>query len=271
MWGVSLLPFIEQVQAYSLYNPNAPLPNEDATNYPPGKNKELTKMRMTIYECPSDIEIGKPRIPFVDDWPPAGLTFTPFEMYPTSYFAVGGSNSNASFVWDIQADSGATRTYLKGAFHTVTNQFSYMSGFESFSSVTDGTSNTAFFVERHGLMNYIESGENYSRIVGNWAGVPRNHIYTMSPRSVTLKAHDWKQCITLMTVDSYWNSSWTCQRSAGGYHTGGINVTLGDASVRFVSNNIAVGVGWVSATAPLNLGVWGPLCAIADGESASFP
>jgi hypothetical protein len=93
----------------------------------------------------------------------------------------------------------------------------------------------------------------------------------MSPRSVTLKAHDWKQCITLMTVDSIWNSSWTCQRSAGGYHVGGINAALGDASIRFVSNNIAVGVGWVSATAPLNLGVWGPLCAIADGESASLP
>ena len=45
-----------------------------------------------------------------------------------------------------------------------------------------------------------------------------------------------------------------------------------DGSVHFISETINVGTGWKgSGTPPFDIGVWGNLCAIADGQAIQLP
>lgn len=62
--------------------------------------------------------------------------------------------------------------------------------------------------------------------------------------------------------------------SASSWHSGGVQVALGDASVRFVSETIHTGTiaNWqVVSSGPSTFGVWGALGTIAGGESTSAP
>lgn len=271
MWGVALLPFMEQAQAFDMYSPAYSLDTETADI----RNRELASMRMAIYECPTDPGSDTYQIPATEKW--NGGTYTPFEQYLTSYRAVGGTNAgdHARFFWD---DSGwISQNVLKGIFHTVaayparsyTDPRESMVTVESFSSMTDGSSNTAFFVERHQLKN-PDSGDPDLDLRRNnfWASVPRNHIYTSTLRAATFLGHDYTLCLTTVALSGDQVAS--CSRFAGSYHPEGMNVALGDASVRFVSRTINVGGGWISSGV-LNIGVWGRLCAFADGETFSLP
>ncbi|MDR0338596.1 MAG: DUF1559 domain-containing protein [Planctomycetaceae bacterium] len=267
IWGITLLPYLEQISAYGMYNPQIDMSNNDATNYPPGQNKELASMRMAIYECPSDSNAGTLTRPNTELFSTSdGGGYTPFDQYQSSYRAVAGANTDANFWWDRVGH--VNRPTLRGIYHNVNSGFSQVASFESFVSITDGTSNTIAFVERHSPKNPKDAADIYRATY--WASVPRNNTYTMSSRSGTLKSHDWSYCYDTMT-DSDANRKQTCSRSAGAYHTGGINAALADASVRFVSDTINIGTGWSSATSTYNLGIWGKCIGIMDGEMASLP
>jgi hypothetical protein len=72
---------------------------------------------------------------------------------------------------------------------------------------------------------------------------------------------------TVLTTDnsrSYFSSS--------SYHTGGVNVALSDAAVRFISNSIDTGTlskpALTNAASPY--GVWGAMGTMNGGENQSF-
>ena len=263
-WGVSLLPYLEQQAAFDMYFGAAGMANEtkgsvNASNQ--GRNKELAMMRMPIYECPSDPGIGTPMIPSTDD---GHSNYAKFNVYPTSYRAVGGSNPGGTWWWD---DWGASnRTILRGAVHTVhlltvtgADNGKYSLHFDGLAAVTDGTSNTAIFVEHH-------APAEMPRRTTFWSGVAANHIYTCSPKAATLYAQRWQDCLDTCGLGAP-NNTYFCGRSAGAFHSGGGNAAFLDGSVRFISETINVGTGWIgSGSPPYNIGVWGNLCAIADGQ-----
>jgi prepilin-type N-terminal cleavage/methylation domain-containing protein len=276
MWGVSILPFIEQQAAYDMYFGAASLENASpgavsASNQ--GRNRELAQMRMTIYECPSDPGTGVrsyPTTEIKEDGTPAHTRYTPFEHYQTSYRGVAGANTGGSWWWDADGGGGGTvRAYMRGILHTykVRGTDSLTDGaksIESFASVIDGTSNTLVFVERHQPKVQV-------RRATYWSSIPANHLYTASPKSATLISHDWELCL-LTCGQGTPNDTYFCGRSAGSYHSNGVNGTVSDGSVRFISNNIDVGLGYaVNRTDLKMIGIWGCLCAISDGESASVP
>ncbi|MBQ9372468.1 MAG: DUF1559 domain-containing protein [Thermoguttaceae bacterium] len=269
MWGVSILPFIEQEQAYQMYFGAAGLANEskgsvNASNQ--GLNKTLARLRMPIYECPSDIGSGQQLIPSTDD---GHSNYTKFEVYATSYRAIGGANTGGTWWWD---DWGASnRQNLRGPVHTVhlgtatgADGGKYSLKFDSLAAITDGTSNTACFTEHH-------MSQEMPRRTTFWSGVAANHIYTCSPKAATLKCHKWQLCIDTCGLSSP-QSTYFCGRSSGAYHSGGMNAAFCDGSVHFISETINVGTGWKgSGTPPFDIGVWGNLCAIADGQAIQLP
>ena len=268
-WGVSLLPFLEQENVFAMYFGAASLENAspgavNAMNQ--GKNREIAKMRMRIYECPSDPGVGTAISPSTDD---GHSNYTKFDIYPSSYRAVGGANTGGTWWWD---DWGASnRTNLRGAIHTVhlcmangADGKQYQLHFDQLATITDGTSNTAIFTEHH-------SPREMPRRTTFWSGVAANHIYTCSPKAATLYANQWQLCIDTCGLGSP-QSTYFCGRSAGAYHAGGHNSAFADGSVHFISENINVGHGWQGyGNPPYDIGVWGNLCAIADGQTTQLP
>ena len=264
VWGVSLLPFMEQIQVSEMYNPAVSMQNADATVYPPGKNRELAMMRMPIYECPSDTGAGRLSLPRTEDFQ---MVYPKLEIHQTSYRAVAGANTDANFFWDYAGH--VNRPYLRGVFHLVNRLHSRLAAFESFASLHDGSSHTAFFVEKHQIFNPRTDGDE--RRGTYWSGVPRNHTYTMSPRSATVKSLDWTLCFNTTAATNDTDRINNCSRFAGAYHPTGMNVALGDGSIRFVSETINVGTGWNATTSTHDLGIWGYYCSIDDGRAVSLP
>ncbi|MGL4593371.1 MAG: DUF1559 domain-containing protein [Thermoguttaceae bacterium] len=267
-WGVSLLPFLEQQAAFDMYNPKASLANNNATAYPPGKNRELAESRMTIFECPSDLGAGNKQISRSEA---AQTDYTPkLNVNMTSYRGVGGASTSTTWFWD-QAGY-FPRLYQRGIYHFVGPRLNSTAGGdpprgyslkqESISSVLDGTTNVVAFVEHHVPDMAPERGTF-------WSLPPVNHIYTSAPKTSTLKSHKWDTCLAT-TGQTSPNDIYTCNRSAGAYHIGGMNAALVDGSVRFVSDTINVGTGAYIGDR-VDIGVWGSLCGVDLGGTKTLP
>jgi hypothetical protein len=195
---------------------------------------------------------------------------------------VAGTNTGGTWFWDnggpTQIINGVTegnpvRDYLIGMIPTVMMP-GHAKPFDrprlvtriDFGGVTDGLSNTAMFTERHTPSN----GQTRRRTF--WSSIPANHLITASPLSATIRSHDWETCIRTCGRSAADEQRNYCGRGAGSYHPGGLNVALGDVSVRFISDNINCGSGWdANATELTWFGIWGALCAAQSGQSVNLP
>ncbi|MFH1924812.1 MAG: DUF1559 domain-containing protein [Planctomycetota bacterium] len=165
----------------------------------------------------------------------------------------------------------------------------------SMSSVTDGTSNTILMAERcFGTSNTRSIRGYFARNVAGTNTQPINCLLTasgnfylptqsvMTARAVGVEWFDGAAAFTgfntvlppnspSCAVDS-WGDSWGVF-SASSYHPGGVNVLLGDASVRFVSETIDTNnLGLAEVTSGQSpYGVWGALGSKDGGEAVSVP
>ncbi|MDR0337054.1 MAG: DUF1559 domain-containing protein [Planctomycetaceae bacterium] len=251
VWGVSILPFIEKNSLFADYNPAASLSNDDATAYPPGKNKEIGLTAVTDYICPSDLDAGKLATTGTGF---AGWTSGDYQMPTTSYRGMAGRSSGGDWWWD--SGGAGSRMGWRGIFHTVSaTTWSYPAGYkyslfqESFSSVLDGTSNTTIFSEHH----RPDTGPERSTF---WSNVPALHTITTSEHAGQMLVVTWERCRAASGQSSEDDKTRYCSRATGSYHTSGVNACLGDGSVKFVSQTI-------------NLAIWANYSAVDSGVSLS--
>jgi prepilin-type processing-associated H-X9-DG protein len=252
VWGVSLLPFVEQQSLYNDYQPTKTMDNNTNPSGTAGatpNNQNITQQFISAYLCPSDMETKKLR----------AMSGVSFLLAPGSYRGIAGrhvSNVSTSH-WD-GGETLAQATYgrYRGIFHYV-GQVDGSSGgylpFESFASLTDGSSNITMFSERH----FQQDGDQQTRSTF-WAGTPAFNLITANPEAKgNLLGNYWERCIAGAPAytgsDAATQKIYFCGRVAGAYHSNGLNVTLGDGSVRFVSTNI-------------NMLLWANYAAIAIGE-----
>ena len=280
-WGITILPYIEQNALYADYFHRASMDNDspgsgDASN--PGRNRAISLTRMNIYECPSDSGAGEminPATEATDAGASVHNVYPVFAWPTTSYRGIAGTNTGGTWFWDNGGPANnSIRNYLRGMLPTIyetggshasLTNLGFLSSEVTLVTVTDGLTNTAMFAERH----TPRDGQTRRRTF--WSSIPANHVVTASPRSATLRSHDWDACIRGSGVANP-NDIYYCARSAGSYHTGGGNVTLGDASVRFISNNINCGTGWdANANDMTWYGIWGALCAAQSRQTIALP
>lgn len=250
-WMVYLLPYIEQTALYSKWQfyGHSGFIN---SNNPPMVNN----LTIPAFRCPSSA------VPeFANGW--NGVT-----KMNVSYAGVAGSViSGAPSVFNQNCCPGTPLTTDNGIF--------YAGSKNGFASITDGTSNTFMIGElsRHLLdANRQPLTSQYSSGVGNasgiygwtmgaaigqgqsasaWAGSDGRHFNCISVRyainSVGYTGGDANSGVSNDVGPNFPLSA---------YHPGGINVTLGDASVRFFSDTTA-------------LPILSAMCTKSGGESIS--
>jgi prepilin-type N-terminal cleavage/methylation domain-containing protein len=272
-WGVQILPFIEKGTMSATYNYGMPT-FDDACNTTPwgydstyapllASNKAVVKTVIDTFVCPSAPD---PRSRIYDGFLPAdaiGTGLPPFDMTwtefaPSDYSPVNGSLGwTATAYWSIGVGAPPNNTtghplwtQCYGAMMpavTSTPDGSIASFLDSSSSrledIHDGTSNTLLIVERVGGGNiYVKGGKIDTTLTtayassngGGWAdwlnpetwldgaaydGQPTGGRGTPGPCAINC---------TNMRGKGYYS-----------FHPGGINVCLADASVRFLTENVA--------------------------------
>lgn len=226
-WNYSLFPYIEQDNVYKKLPPSAanqqwyPWWSAEA-NDPNGPTRAI----ITTWLCPSDSGI---------------LT----ESQPWGVFTMG--NYHAVFGGMNLGQARTASSSQRGAMGV---NFGARVG-----DITDGTSNTMVVGE---YLRSLGAGNDQRGLL--WGDQPGyGHLYTqLSPNSSSpdLLYSGWcdnqpGQNLPCINGDSGPNNT----VAARSRHTGGLNVVLGDGSVRFIADSIDL------------LTVWRPLATISGGES----
>jgi prepilin-type N-terminal cleavage/methylation domain-containing protein len=227
--------YIEQAAAYSQYNFSATsslsnpygLPIAQPSGVNP--NVLVTSMKLVALECPSHPAAGQ-----VSTYQAtvASDFYSRENARRASYGFNTGSMTDYSAFHD--ANSGDIR---QGPFGN--------SGAARMRDITDGTTNTIMIGEAWG-------GERYKTSLhyGPWGLTGTHtccHLYTPSSSSTTLNAatvapyvSDWKPNGAYGGNVDKKTYAWVY----GSGHTGGLQVTLGDGSSRFISENIDALTFW---------------------------
>lgn len=244
-WAIDILPFIEQGNLYKSYNLSA-------LNWA-SANRPVLIQQVKPYECPSD-----PNIPRGTDRPGSG-NGSGIQYRFGSYRAVSGfSGFTGRVFWDtcepglINALPNPYRGRLpqewKGVLHSVGVDRAPCSqgGPETFTAITDGTSNTLLV------------GEYYNNDVPRrstfWAySYTSYNSSSISDQSRALN-HSYVKCNNAGGP----GGDNPCKRGFGAAHAGGINFALADGSVRTISYNA-------------DTRLLGYMATMAGGETGNLP
>ncbi len=257
-WFVLMLPFLEQGALANSFNyqlgsegPNYPLPMGFFANSTVGATK------LSVFQCPSDRENTFQVNP----------TYSPYLSTPIfakgNYGASWGNtywsqDGTAVANWGgppmIDPGTGAAPSYRKSAFGFFTI---------GMNSLTDGSSNTVFVAEVLQGETYDIRGLMWSTIPGGCSFFSRMPPNNPSDYYQTGLFGDYLNnlyfCVSEPAMDLPCTSNagdQTAYAGARSRHPGGLNVLLGDGSVRFVKNS-------------LSMPIWLGLNTIGGGEIMS--
>jgi prepilin-type N-terminal cleavage/methylation domain-containing protein/prepilin-type processing-associated H-X9-DG protein len=231
-WTVSILPYLEQGNLSSLYNPN--LRNVADT---PAMNT-LRQTLVPVYNCPADSNGFAPIVPGSG---PGGTGGTRPPHMPSNYRAVAGTTfGGRSFKDDTGGDANwddagqvhhlmAWNPGMRGVMHAVNTTRPDGGAAERIASIKDGTSNTLMVGE------YATITEQSRRSFWAYSYTSYNQSCVSIAQSRTLIA-DFNLCARTPPTT---NGSNQCKRGWGSFHDGGLlNFVMCDGSVRSLSTNI---------------------------------
>jgi prepilin-type N-terminal cleavage/methylation domain-containing protein/prepilin-type processing-associated H-X9-DG protein len=257
-WGIALLPYIEQGNVYNLWNKDMPNIAPDSVA---GPNFALMRQsNMKVYNCPSDVSAG---VGFTPYRPDSGNDYTtlgpggpggpgpyrsgPYPLFaPSTYRCVSGASYGGQDWWSKPThpdDGGGDENWDdasqipgllahfpgdRGVMHATAPTIG--ASWETFNSISDGTSNTLMFGE------YATKTQPGRRTF--WA-----YAYTSYNESLVTFNAPWTLIADFQVCSAYAspfhvNGSNQCKRAWGSFHTGGINYAFCDGSVHTISRNV---------------------------------
>ena len=242
-WIVQVFPHIEQTALYDKYSNWG---GNDATGlrYASGTNTQVSTVRPNVFQCPSDfsnaptgnlvnlnyvVNFGNTTM-FQADITVAGVTTrfggAPFNAYPGSTSDDGPVDATSALTW--------TRFYGKPV---------------KIAEITDGLSNTL-------LMSEVMQGQGLdARGFAYWGGAA-GFITFIGPNSAEVDVMTGAWCNTAdsrnapcQTGASAPPSPLGRRQGARSRHMGGVNVSMGDGTVRWISNSIDINIWRALGTA----------------------
>lgn len=239
VWGIMLLPYLDQAPLYNQWNTEVPAINEAVAMFDPAQvqqNLQVIGTPLTVFVCPSTPAPQKS-----DYVLPGAAAGTPFDLSWTAarsdYIAASGVRGDFAAVAYANFPGGPSGS-RDGILQDV-GAFNPDNGISRFSSIRDGASNTILVAERTGSATIFKRtsvdstlSATYGPVNGGGWGDFLNgeHWPQGSLNDGTPTATGGPCAINCSNI-----------RSTGfhSFHTGGIHVLLGDGSVRFVSENIS--------------------------------
>jgi prepilin-type N-terminal cleavage/methylation domain-containing protein len=206
-WVQHTFPFLEQTAAFNDYKTFM-----DAGGR--GDNYPYSKRIFSIFMCPSDK--ANPKIITAPSFPNQG--------FHGNYVACA-----ASTVFNPAGDSTGTKR----------DGIMYAQSKTRIADVTDGVSNTLLLSELIIIPDTSTQHDIRGRYFNSYDG---NCLFsTADPPNSSQNDVD-VNCVNVPNIAPCAISSSNSIQHARSYHTGGVNATLGDASVRFVANSITASV-----------------------------
>jgi prepilin-type N-terminal cleavage/methylation domain-containing protein/prepilin-type processing-associated H-X9-DG protein len=220
-WHVNILPFMEQQSLYNNFDTTTVNPSHTA----PNRNDPNGLLIIQAYQCTS---CAVKRQPFN----PPNNTNGPTDLIPPNT----GSPAAVPHYYGINGPRGGTYpvgTGLHEGVPAATTGIFQRDGTIRMARITDGTSNTLMIAEMSWVSpkfgtrfrTWVRGGDEYSGVI---AGRPS---FVVSCRNVT------------NPINSIFNANLIVPYNDvpfGSMHPGGMNVCLGDGSVRFLSQNLSM-------------------------------
>lgn len=242
-FGYSILPYVEQNNLFSQFNPSRGVGDPTVTNGV--SNWLLAQTPLPFFSCPSD------------DKPPQQRDGAVDRAATSSYQGCSGS-------YDGYPTAAGTGTGNTNRFNGVFNRDNRGAPY-GIRSLKDGTSNTVMIAETKWAMDANNANRSrwYGAMDGAAAGVTTGAVGATNA----------------LFVQGQWPMNWTAaegnpqpHRTAGSEHVGGAHFLLGDGSVRFISENIQhTATAWINDANAYDLpnngagyGIYQRLFSVAD-------
>jgi len=233
-WIVFILPYIEQDNLYKQY--------DFTLTYSAAVNSAVGATIVPAIYCPSGPDPKK----YLD--PNAGVTTNPTTHYYGVMGPGGATNPTTNVIGGITYSYTVGSPAANGAWsaHGMLSQYQDTTGSVStgrlvkFTDVKDGLTNTLMVAEMSITLPTTQTNQYRTWIRGNNGG-------SGATKNVTNPINS-----TLYNGSNNFNDI-----SFGSNHTGGCNFTLGDGSVRFITNNIDLLI--YKAAASIDVGEVAPL------------
>jgi hypothetical protein len=205
-WAIGILPYIEQGNIYKQY---ASYGNTGGNNYATGNNATVCSIRIPTFTCASDKE----------------NSYGSFAL--NNYVVCSGYTAGAPYVTGGMFDPLYTQYTMLGTTQMLNSKKLKLE------DVTDGLTNTV-------MMSEVRQGQAGDARGLTWYGegagfttfaLPNSGSDLMSTNLPCVPTPDLQMPCTASSSPLY--------LLARSKHIGGVNVALGDASVRFINSNIS--------------------------------